>query len=152
MARPFMKAKSVGVVLCSILLGFSFALAQGKGKGHNKDKTSSEATRQGNPVHAPFFGEHDKEVMSSYWTKQLGGLPPGLAKRQGGLPPGLEKHLRRDGHLPPGLEKKISPFPADLERRLPPLPSDHRRAIYGSIGIILNNKNIVMDFFDMSRR
>ncbi len=152
MTTPAIRAKSFCFVRCFILLGFSLTLAQGKGKGHNKVKNSSGAMNQGSSVHVAVFGEHDKQVMFDYWMKQPGGLPPGLAKRQGDLPPGLEKQLRRNGHLPPGLEKKISPFPPDLERRLPPLLSDHRRVIYGSIGIILKNQNIVVDFFDMNRR
>lgn len=152
MTPPVIGAKSVCFILCFILLGFSFTLGQGKGNNPNKVKNPSGAAEQGSSVHVAVFGEHDKQVMSDYWMKQMGGLPPGLAKRQGDLPPGLEKQLRRNGHLPPGLEKKISHFPPDLEQHLPPLPSGHRRVIYGSIGIILKNQNIVVDFFDMNRR
>lgn len=144
--------KLIFLLLCILLISVINGSANGKGKGHDKDKTPPNSTdREGMSVHVAIFGDHDRQMMFDYWTKQNGGLPPGLAKRQGELPPGLEKQLRRNGHLPPGLEKKISPFPAELGRRMPPLPSDHRRVIYGSIGIILKNTNIVVDFFDMSR-
>jgi len=126
------------------------SVAQGKGKGHEKKGEGNSGNASSTEtVQVRIFREQDKVIIRDYWAKQPNGLPPGLAKRGGDLPPGLEKQIKKNGQLPPGLEKKITPFPTDLEHRLPPLESGCRRVIYGSLGIILNNKQVVIDFFDL---
>ncbi len=140
------------VMITLALLAGQTVLGQGKGKGHVKkhEENSSNRAHQ-TAIQVKVFGEQDRDLIRNYWSRQPEGLPPGLAKRGGDLPPGLEKQIRRNGHLPPGLEKKVMPFPPDLESRLPPLVPGCRRVIYGSLGIILNNKQIVVDVFDMKR-
>ncbi|HEX8836148.1 MAG TPA: hypothetical protein VF748_04370 [Candidatus Acidoferrum sp.] len=97
------------------------------------------------------FGEHDREIITRYYSNHGSNLPPGLAKRGGNLPPGLEKHLERNGTLPPGLQKR--PCPAELERQLPPLPAEYRRAVIGAHVVILNRStNVIVDIMkDVAR-
>ncbi len=94
------------------------------------------------------FGEHDREVITHYYSSRGSNLPPGLAKRGGNLPPGLEKQLERNGTLPPGLQKRVEPCPVELERQLPPLPAEYRRGVIGAHVVIFNrNTNVIVDVF-----
>jgi len=134
-----------GLLACSLASGAAMAQGNshgnGKGKGHNKQKDDQGDVQYG-------FGPHDREVISSYYSRHSQGLPPGLAKRGGDLPPGLQKQLERNGTLPPGLQKKLEPCPVELERQLPPLPVDYRRAVIGAHLVVYNkNTNIVVDIF-----
>jgi hypothetical protein len=125
------------------------ALAQGnshgngKGKGHNKHDQGDD-DNQGDAKYR--FRTEDREYVTTYYSKQGKGLPPGLAKRNGDLPPGLEKQLQRNGTLPPGLEKKLQPCPVEITRQLPPLPPDYQRSVIGASIVVFNRKtNIVVD-------
>jgi len=136
-----------GFLACSLAGGAAMAQGNshgnGKGKGHNKhqDDQGEQGPQYG-------FGPHDREVISTYYSKHSQGLPPGLAKRGGNLPPGLEKQLERNGTLPPGLQKKLEPCPPELDRQLPPIPVDYRRAVIGAHLVVYNkNTNIVVDIF-----
>ncbi len=138
-----------GFLACGLACGAAMAQGNsqgnGKGKGHNKNK--DDQGEQGGYVRYG-FGPHDREVISSYYSKHSQGLPPGLAKRGGDLPPGLQKQLERNGTLPPGLQKKLEPCPVELDRQLPPLPIDYRRAVIGAHLVVYNrNTNIVVDIF-----
>ncbi len=115
---------------------------KGKGKGHNKHEEGGDEGK-----HDKYgFGEHDREVITNYYSNRGSSLPPGLAKRGGNLPPGLEKQLERNGTLPPGLQKRVEPCPVELERQLPPLPAEYRRGVIGAHIVIFNrNTNVIVD-------
>jgi len=114
----------------------------GKGKGHNKHDEGDDEGK-----HKKYeFGDHDREVITQYYSNRGSNLPPGLAKRGGNLPPGLEKQLERNGTLPPGLQKRVQPCPVELERQLPPLPTEYRRGVIGAHIVIFNrNTNVIVD-------
>lgn len=147
MTRQLLRHSFLGLLACSLLV--VPALAQGNGhgngkaKGHDKKDQGDEAAR-GERTYQ--FQSHDREVITTYYTKHGKGLPPGLAKRNGNLPPGLEKQLQRNGSLPPGLEKKLEPCPVEITRELPPLPPDYRRGVVGASIVVFNVRtNIVVD-------
>lgn len=115
---------------------------KGKGKGHNKQDQGNDEGKHGKYE----FGDHDREVITRYYSNRGSNLPPGLAKRGGNLPPGLEKQLERNGTLPPGLQKRVQPCPRELERQLPPLPAEYRRGVIGAHIVIFNrNTNVIVD-------
>jgi hypothetical protein len=92
------------------------------------------------------FQPEERQIITDYFDRNAGSLPPGLAKRNGNLPPGLEKQLRRNGQLPPGLQKRMSSFPSDLEVRLPRLPDYCARGIIGSRAVIYNTRSgLILD-------
>jgi hypothetical protein len=92
------------------------------------------------------FQPEERQIITDYFNRQTGNLPPGLAKRNGNLPPGLQKQLQRNGQLPPGLQKRMTVFPTDLETRLPRLPENCVRGIIGSQAIIYNKRSgLVLD-------
>jgi hypothetical protein len=118
---------------------------KGKAKGHDKHQQGDD-DGQGRAYEKYGFRSHDREVVTTYYSKHGSGLPPGLAKRGGDLPPGLEKQLQRNGTLPPGLQKKLQPCPIEITRELPPLPPDYQRSIVGASMVIFNRKtNIIVD-------
>ena len=128
------------------------SLAQGNGNGNGKgkvkghDKKDQGDNDQGRAYEKYGFRAHDREIVSTYYSKHGSGLPHGLAKRGGDLPPGLEKQLQRNGTLPPGLQKKLQPCPVEVTRELPPLPPDYQRSIIGAHIVVFNrNTNIIVD-------
>lgn len=131
---------SAGALIASALV-MTPAFSQGKGKGHDKHDQGDEGK------HNKYeFGEHDREVITRYYSSRGSNLPPGLAKRGGNLPPGLEKQLERNGTLPPGLQKRVEPCPVELERQLPPLPAEYQRGVIGAHIVIINrNTNVIVD-------
>jgi len=118
---------------------------KGKGKGHDKHQQGDDDD-PGRVYDQYGFRSHDREIVTSYYSKHGSGLPPGLAKRGGSLPPGLEKQLERNGTLPPGLQKKLQPCPVEITRELPPLPPIYQRSVIGAHLVIFNkNTNIIVD-------
>ena len=118
---------------------------KGKAKGHDKHQQGDD-DGQGRAYEKYGFHSHDREVVTTYYSKHGSDLPPGLAKRGGDLPPGLEKQLQRNGTLPPGLQKKLQPCPIEITRELPPLPPDYQRSVVGASIVIFNRKtNIIID-------
>ena len=115
---------------------------KGKGKGHDKHDQGEDEGK-----HKKYeFQDHDREVITHYYSNRGSNLPPGLAKRGGNLPPGLEKQLERNGTLPPGLQKRVQPCPRELERQLPPLPAEYQRGVIGAHVVIFNkNTNVIVD-------
>src|SRR5437660_12163731 len=113
---------------------------QGKGKGHNKHDDGADEGK-----HKKYeFGDHDREVITQYYSNRGSELPPGLAKRRRNLPPGLEKQLERNGTLPPGLQKRVQPCPVGLERQLPPLPAEYRRGVIWARIVVFNRHTNVI--------
>ena len=151
MRNQMIKALFAGVLVCALTSGMAVAQGngngngKGQGKGHNKHQ-DDQGENQGEVRYG--FGEHDREVIRTYYTGHKSGLPPGLAKRGGNLPPGLEKQLQRNGTLPPGLQKKLEPCPVELERSLPPIPADYRRAVIDAHIVVLNrHTNVIVDIY-----
>ena len=144
MHSRFLRLGFAGVLAAALFCSPAFSQGNsqghGKGKGHNKHQDEQgESSKY-------YFGEHDREVITRYYSNRGSNLPPGLAKRGGDLPPGLQKHLERNGTLPPGLQKRIEPCPVELDRQLPPLPADYRRAVIGAHIVVLNkNTNVIVD-------
>lgn len=106
------------LIIASVLLGSSLALAQGKRKGRSEG--------------SPSWQEGGKKG----WT---GKVPPGIEKKDDWMPPGLSKEKRaewKDGRppgwswgkkvgwegadMPPGLAKKDSWLPPGLAKSTPP--------------------------------
>src|SRR6267378_3999346 len=89
----------------------------GKGKGHNKHDEGDDEGK-----HKKYeFGDHDREVITQYYSNRGSNLPPGLAKR-------------------------VQPCPVELERQLPPLPTEYRRGVIGAHIVIFNrNTNVIVD-------
>lgn len=115
----------------------------GKGKGHNKHQHQDDDDQA--YEHYGFRSE-DRQIVTTYYSKHDGGLPPGLAKRNGNLPPGLEKQLERNGSLPPGLQKKLQPCPVEITRQLPPLPPQYQRSVIGAHIVVFNrDTNVIVD-------
>ncbi len=144
MLSNFWKYGAMALIASALVITPAFSQGNsqghGKGKGHNKHDEGDEGK------HKYEFGEHDREVITHYYSNRGSNLPPGLAKRGGNLPPGLEKQLERNGTLPPGLQKRIEPCPVELERQLPPLPAEYRRGVIGAHVVIFNrNTNVIVD-------
>jgi len=117
---------------------------RGKAKEKGTTSTIKATAKENNNKYE--FGDHDREVITRYYSNRGSNLPPGLAKRGGNLPPGLEKQLERNGTLPPGLQKRVEPCPVELERQLPPLPTEYRRGVIGAHIVIFNrNTNVIVD-------
>ena len=97
---------------------YAAALDKDNGKGKGKGKKNDSDVEVSASVSFA-FGDTDVREIRGWFADpgNLGGLPPGLAKRER-LPPGLEKQLVRNGALPPGLDKKLHPLPGDLRRRI----------------------------------
>jgi hypothetical protein len=136
-----------GLLACSLLTVPAMAQGNGHGngkaKGHDKNAKDDDGDRGEGKY---YFQTHDRELVTTYYSKHGKGLPPGLAKRNGSLPPGLEKQLQRNGSLPPGLDKKMEPCPLEITRQLPPLPPDYRRGVVGASIVVFNVRtNIVVD-------
>jgi len=143
MRSRFLQLGFAGVLSAALFCSPAFSQGQGhgKGKGHNKHQDDDQGQNS-----KYYFGEHDREIITRYYSNSTSNLPPGLAKRGGDLPPGLQKHLERNGTLPPGLQKRLEPCPVELERQLPPLPADYRRAVIGAHVVVLNkNTNVIID-------
>ena len=125
------------------LLTGSLILGQGRGRGQGGGSASSAPAASVSVG----FGRDEARIITEWFhdSKNLSGLPPGLANREQ-LPPGLQRQLQRNGKLPPGLEKKIQPLPPVLVAKLPPLPEDRTRVIIGG-NIILMEKStsIIVD-------
>jgi len=143
MRSRFLQLSFAGVLSAALFCSPAFSQGQGhgKGKGHNKHQDDDQGENS-----KYYFGEHDREIITRYYSNSTSNLPPGLAKRGGDLPPGLQKHWERNGTLPPGLQKRLEPCPVELERQLPPLPADYRRAVIGAHVVVLNkNTNVIID-------
>lgn len=141
MLSHFWKYGAAVLIACALVITPAFSQGKGKGKGHDKQDQGDDGK------HNKYeFGEHDREVITHYYSNRGSNLPPGLAKRGGNLPPGLEKQLERNGTLPPGLQKRVQPCPVELERQLPPLPAEYRRGVIGAHVVIFNrNTNVIVD-------
>jgi hypothetical protein len=139
-----MKKRWREILSVMLLLGVAAAGPVGakNEKGASK-KTTGEVIREVLPESQPVFTERDRVLIKGWFHDYLGGLPPGLAKRET-LPPGLEKHLRERGTLPPGLQKKVEPLPPDLERRLSRLPTGYHRVIVGGNVILMNEETALI--------
>ena len=142
MRSLFCKYGTAALIASALVMTPAFSQGKGKGKGHDKHDQGDDEGKHGKYE----FGEHDREIITSYYSNRGSNLPPGLAKRGGNLPPGLEKQLERNGTLPPGLQKRVQPCPAELERQLPPLPAEYRRGVIGAHIVIFNrNTNVIVD-------
>ncbi len=135
-----MKGRAICIV--TVLVAFALvsnpAWAQDRGKrGAQQDKTAGEKIREVLPESTPVFTTREQTLVKRWFSENLDGLPPGLAKREQ-LPAGLERQLREKGKLPPGLEKKIQPLPAELERQLTRLPTGYRRVVIAGNVILMN--------------
>ena len=132
------RAICIVTVLVAFVLVSNPAWAQGRGKQvAQQDKTAGEQVREVLPESTPVFTTREETLVKKWFTENLEGLPPGLAKREQ-LPAGLERQLREKGKLPPGLEKKIQPLPAELERQLTRLPTGYRRVVIAGNVILMN--------------
>jgi hypothetical protein len=132
--------------IAAISLATAPAFPQGKGKGHNKDADEDHGNGKAKGKYKHEFDNHDREVITSYYSGHGSNLPPGLAKRGGNLPPGLEKHLEKNGTLPPGLQKKIQPCPVELVQQLPPVEPGYARGVVGAHVVIYNRStNVIVD-------
>ena len=120
-----------------VLAGMPAAMGQGRGRGQGNANSASAAA--GSTAVPGGFGTEDRRIIIEWFhdSKNLSGLPPGLAKREE-LTPGLQKQLTRNGKLPPGLEKQIQQLPTGLEVLLPRLPDGRKRVIIGGNVIILD--------------
>jgi hypothetical protein len=141
MFQRFLRLCCFGFLALSLVS--SPAFSQGKGKGHNKEDGDDDHGK-GHKKAKHEFDEHDREVITSYYSGRTSNLPPGLAKRGGNLPPGLEKQLERNGTLPPGLQKRMQPCPVELERQLPPVEAGYARGVIGAHLVIYNRSTHVI--------
>jgi hypothetical protein len=142
MLSHFWKYGAAALIASALVMTPAFSQGKGKGKGHDKQDQGDNEGKHNKYE----FGEHDREVITHYYSNRGSNLPPGLAKRGGNLPPGLEKQLERNGTLPPGLQKRVEPCPVELERQLPPLPAEYRRGVIGAHVVIFNrNTNVIVD-------
>ncbi len=134
-------------MLLAVAMIGNLAWAQGKGKGkgepQQKAQTAGEKVREVLPEATPVFTTKERTVVKDWFTSNLSGLPPGLAKRET-LPPGLERQLREKGTLPPGLQKKIQPLPLELEKQLTKLPTGYRRVVIAGNVILMNEKTALI--------
>jgi hypothetical protein len=139
-------------ILCVLLLGVIWtadADAQGNSRSARSGRGVSAASRsEGTHVAVDVrFGSEELRLIRTWFgdTRNLEGLPPGLAKRES-LPPGLERQLQRNGTLPPGLERKIHRLPVDLEGRLPaPPPGTSRIFIGGRVILRDDASSLILD-------
>lgn len=124
------------LVICSIATAASAEGTQGRGRGQDRGSSPTSGSSASIVVG---FGIEERQFIVDWFhdSKNLSGLPPGLAKREQ-LPPGLQRQLQKNGKLPPGLEKKLEPLPHVLEVKLPALPSGHRRIVIGGNIILLD--------------
>jgi hypothetical protein len=143
MFQRFLRLCCFGFLALSLVS--SPAFSQGKGKGHNKEDGDDDHGK-GHKKAKHEFDEHDREVITSYYSGRTSNLPPGLAKRGGSLPAGLEKQLERNGTLPPGLQKRVQPCPVELERQLPPVEAGYARGVIGAHLVIYNpSTHVIVD-------
>ncbi len=134
-----------------LLAGLSFAVPVNARVQKGKSKSAHESQKKDDgaaiEVNVRIFGEIQETTIRAWFSNQknLGNLPPGLAKR-GRLPAGLERQMLNNGSLPPGLEKHLHPLPLDLEHLLPDLPEGIVRIIIG-VDIVLLDKtsNLILD-------
>ena len=135
MLSNFWKYGAAALIASALVMTPAFSQGNsqghGKGKGHNKHDEGDDEGKHNKYQ----FGEHDREVITRYYSN-----------RGSNMPPGLEKQLERNGTLPPGLQKRIEPCPLELERQLPPLPAEYRRGVIGAHIVIFNrNTNVIVD-------
>ena len=126
----------VGIVLM-MLAGVPAAMGQGRGRGQERGASGNagaSATAPGG------FSAEERRIIIEWFrdSKNLRGLPPGLAKREQ-LSPGLQRQLAKNGKLPPGLERQIQPIPGTLEVLLPRLPDGRKRIIIGGNVILMDS-------------
>jgi hypothetical protein len=142
MLSHFWKYGAAALMASALVMTPALSQGKGKGKGHDKQDQGDDEGKH----HKYEFGEHDREVITHYYSNRGSNLPPGLAKHGENLPPGLEKQLERNGTLPPGLQKRVEPCPVELERQLPPLPAEYRRGVIGAHVVIFDrNTNVIVD-------
>lgn len=137
---------ALGIVLVSLLAAVPAAIGQGRGRG---GRTAETPVATSAVVSVGGFGSDERSIIVDWFSdsRNLEGLPPGLAKREQ-LPPGLQRQLVKNGHLPPGLEKKIVPLPRVLEVQLPPLPESHKRVFIGGNIVLMNSStSVIIDIF-----
>jgi hypothetical protein len=96
------------------------------------------------------FSDRERRIISSCFSDDRAGLPPGLAKKDH-LPPGLEKQLQRNGTLPPGLQKRVQPLPGECTARLPQLPRDWARVVLSGRIILLDPRQRIVDLLYLGR-
>lgn len=134
---------AIGILAASLLPAASL-MAQGRGRGGQGTSSGGNAVTASVTVG---FGRDDRRIIVDWFSdsRNLQGLPPGLAKKEH-LPPGLQKQLAKNGHLPPGLEKQIVPLPPVLEARLPRLADGQKRIIVGG-NVILMGGGVILDIF-----
>lgn len=138
----------IGLLAIVISLGGADIYAQGNGRNAGRARSHARPSDQGPGVDINVniaFGSDHVHLIRAWFgdSRNLAGLPPGLAKRET-LPPGLQRQLQRNGTLPPGLAKKMYPFPVALERRLPDLRPGLSRVIIGG-SIVLLDGDLVLD-------
>jgi len=119
MVSHFWKYYAAALLASAVIAAptFSQGNSQGKGNGHNKHDEGDDEGK-----HNKYgFGEHDREVITSYYSN-------------------------RGSNLPPGLQKRVEPCPVGLERQLPPLPAEYRRGVIGAHIVIFNrNTHVIVD-------
>ena len=137
--KQFLVYIVVAILAIATVGGLAWAQGQGRGRGGQQqpERTAGDKVREVLPPSEPVFTTRERTIITSWFTRNRSGLPPGLAKRET-LPPGLEKQLRQKGTLPPGLQKKIQPLPVELERQLTPIPTGYRRVVIAGNVIVMN--------------
>jgi len=137
---------AVWIAIASIIGGVPAAMGQGRGRGQGRGSETQPVVT--NAVIQIGFGQDERRIIVDWFSdsRNLKGLPPGLAKREH-LPPGLQRQMVKNGHLPPGLEKKIEPFPPALEARLPRLPEGRQRVIIGGNIVLTDKSKSIIDIF-----
>src|SRR5260221_1130159 len=113
MHSNFWKYGAAALIASALLMTPAFSQGNsqghGKGKGHNKHDEGDDEGK-----HKKYgFGEHAREVITSYYSN-------------------------RGSNLPPGLQKRVEPCPVGLERQLPPFPAEYRRGVIGAHIVIFN--------------
>lgn len=135
------------VLLLGVIWNVDVA-AQGNSRNARGGRGGSPAAADGGGTHVGVdirFGSDEIRLIRAWFgdTRNLEGLPPGLAKRES-LPPGLERQLQRNGTLPPGLESKTHRLPVDLEGRLPAPPPGTSRIFIGGRVILRDDASALI--------
>ena len=100
----------------------------------------------------PFFRDAETKRILDFYRPGSGHLPPGFSRKSEATP-AVQRQLHVTGTLPAGVDKKLEPFPADLDRRLNPVPAGYRRALYGTVALLVQDTtNLIVDLLDVVRR
>jgi hypothetical protein len=127
----------------TLLLGAALIFAQGKGASKGKGKNHGEGAPAKAAAPYPAFRDAEIRLLLDFYRPGGGHLPPGIA-RKGEFPPGILKQVARGKGLPPGLAQKLEPFPPELARQFPPPPPGYRRAICGSLALLLDDSTLLV--------